>query len=115
MEKAILTRLANKVINTPLMILPDKLDVILSVIGNRIGVHDNVDLITTEFQVAERKDVESPSNVSVIPVHGSLVYRTHGLNALSGLTSYDDIRNDFNAALESNSESIVFDIDSPRG
>jgi len=114
-EKAILTRLASKVINTPLMILPDKLDVILSVIGNRIGVSDNIDLITTEFQVAERKDVGSPSNVSVIPVHGSLVYRTHGLNTLSGLTSYDDIRNDFNAALESDSESIVFDIDSPGG
>jgi len=114
-EKAILTRLASKVINTPLMILPDKLNVILSVIGNRIGVDESIDLITTEFKVPDRKEGEAAKNVSVIPVHGSLVYRTHGLNALSGLTSYDDIRNDFREAMESDSDAIIFDINSPGG
>ena len=115
MDKAILTRLASKVINTPLMILPDKLNVILSVIGNRIGVDEGINLITTEFEVPERKEGDVPSNISVIPVYGSLVYRTHGLNTLSGLTSYDDIRNDFRAALESDSKAILFDINSPGG
>ena len=97
------------------MILPDKLNVILSAIGNRIGVDESIDLITTEFKIPDRKEGNAPSNISVIPVHGSLVYRTHGLNTLSGLTSYDDIRNDFRAALESDSEAIFFDINSPGG
>jgi len=87
MDKMILSRLASKVINTPLMILPDKLDVILGV----------------------------PKNISVVPVFGSLVNRTHGLDAISGLTTYDSIRNDFRAALESNSDAILLDIDSPGG
>ncbi|MBW2623958.1 MAG: S49 family peptidase, partial [Deltaproteobacteria bacterium] len=115
MDKMILSRLASKVINTPLMILPDKLDVILGVIGERIGV-DSVDVVSLGAKIdppEKLKDI--PSNVSVIPVFGSLVNRTHGLDAMSGLTTYDSIRNDFRAALESDSDAILLDIDSPGG
>ena len=115
MEKATLTRLAAKVINTPLMILPDKLSVILSVIGNRIGIDEQIDLLRSDFETPERKDGPSPSNISVIPVYGSLVHRTHGLDAMSGLTSYDEIRNDFRAAMEADTDAVLFDINSPGG
>ena len=114
MPKLNLSRLASKVINTPLMILPDKLDVILGVIGERIGVED-VELATFGYEATERKEEHIPKTISVVKVHGSLVNRTHGLNAMSGLQSYDDIRNEFRAALAANTDAILLDIDSPGG
>jgi len=114
-DKIVLSRLASKVINTPLMILPDKLEVILEVIGSRIGA-ESVSIDTLGYQATDRKKANSVSKkISVIPVHGSLVNRTHGLDAMSGLTTYDDIRNDFRAALASDSDAILLDIDSPGG
>ncbi|MBW1999772.1 MAG: S49 family peptidase [Deltaproteobacteria bacterium] len=114
----ILSRLAALVINTPLMILPDKLNTILSVIGHRIGVDaKDVDIILQEIEPppAIRTEQEIPEEISVIPVLGSLAFRSVGLSPQSGLTTYDDIRNDFKAALESDSKAILFNIDSPGG
>ncbi|MBW2623966.1 MAG: S49 family peptidase [Deltaproteobacteria bacterium] len=119
MEKIVLHRLAKDVFNTPLMILPDKLDVILGVIGDRVGMEH---LVETEAGAdlmsrssANRGAVESSSRISVIPIQGSLVNRTYGLSPDSMLQTYDDIRNEFNAALDSDSEAILFDINSPGG
>ena len=116
MNKIVLSRLASKVINTPLMILPDKLEVILDVIGTRIGVGMNdVDIETFGFEQTNRKKTKISKNIAVVPVYGSLVSRTHGLDATSGLTTYDDIRNDFRAAMDSDADAILLDIDSPGG
>jgi len=118
-EKIVLHRLARDVFNTPLMILPEKLDVILSVIGDRIGFDHMIDPDTgTDLMSRSSKNrgvVESSSRISVIPIQGSLVNRTYGLSPDSMLQTYDDIRNDFNAALDSDSEAILFDINSPGG
>ena len=115
MDKMVLSRLAGKAINTPLMILPDKLQVILDVIGGRIGA-DDVDIKSIGFAAAgERQVITAPKSIAVVPVVGSLVHRTHGLDAMSGLTTYDDIRNDFKAALASDADAILLDIDSPGG
>ena len=120
MDKLNLSRLASKVINTPLMILPDKLEVILNVIGDRIGV-GSVEIEETIGYSAEKMQKKKAAwrsesqDISVVPVYGSLVNRTHGLDAMSGLTTYDSIRNDFRAALESNSKAILLDIDSYGG
>jgi len=114
-EKMVLNRLAKDVFNTPLMILPDKLDVILSVIGERIGVN-SVEIKTLGYDKSDGERLKGiPKNISVIPVLGSLVHRTHGLDPMSGLTTYDDISNDFSAAQESDSEAIAFDVDSSGG
>jgi len=114
-DKIVLSRLASKVINTPLMILPDKLEVILEVIGSRIGA-ENINIETIGYQATNREKANPISKeVSVVPIYGSLVNRTHGLDAMSGLTTYDDIRNDFRAALASDSDAILLDIDSPGG
>ena len=115
MEKTILTRLASRVINTPLTILPDKLNTILSVIGNRIGIDEQITLLKSDFEVSEKREDLSSPRLSVIPVHGSLVYRTQGLDTISGLTSYESIRKDFNAAFDEDTDAIVFDIDSSGG
>ena len=117
MDKMILSRLASKVINTPLMILPDKLDVILGVIGERIGVDQLVEVHEVVDTMAQSERSPAPKNpkIAVVPVYGSLVNRTHGLDAMSGLTTYDSIRNDFRAALDSNADAIMLDVDSPGG
>jgi signal peptide peptidase SppA len=102
------------------MILPDKLEVILNVIGDRIGV-GSVEIEETLGYSAEKMQKKKATwqsesrDISVVPVYGSLVNRTHGLDAMSGLTTYDSIRNDFRAALESNSKAILLDIDSYGG
>jgi signal peptide peptidase SppA len=116
---SLLARLSERVVNVPLMILPDKLSVILSVIGERIGIDEKITLIETGLKTplgnSKSGDEPIPENISVIPVLGSLVHRTHGLDAMSGLTSYEDIRKNFRAALEEKSDAILFDINSPGG
>ena len=56
------------------------------------------------------------SGVAVIPIHGTLVRRTVGLEAESGLTSYTQLAAQLDAAL-ANPEvaAILLDIDSPGG
>ena len=114
-----LFKLATRIFNRPLMIAPDKLDVILGVVGSRMGI----DVSTLEpFDLPElpsenREPGPIPSgSIAVIPVHGTLVHRTTGLDAMSGLTSYESIRRDFREAAQDDSiDAILFDIDSPGG
>ena len=114
MAKMLLNRLAAEVFNKPLMIHPAKLAVIMGVIGDRMGL-ETVDIPEAEFQSEKRATATFPKKISVIPISGSLVHKTHGLDAMSGLQSYNDIRQSFHAALASNSDAILFDIDSPGG
>jgi signal peptide peptidase SppA len=116
-DKAILTRLAARVFNTPLMIHPDKLSVILGVIGNRFGLDMPEKAIQDDwFTTPQRDDSENEGTLAIIPIHGTLVQRTGGLDALSELRSYEGIRKDFREALEDPAFSgIILDIDSPGG
>jgi signal peptide peptidase SppA len=58
----------------------------------------------------------SPPGVAVIPIHGTLVRRTVGLEAESGLTSYTDLAAQLDAAIGNPAVSaILLDIDSPGG
>lgn len=116
-EKAVLARLATRIINTPLMIHPDKLVTILGVIGDRIGLDVPGRAEIAPFRPAsERETTDEPGVVAVIPVHDTLVHRTRGLDALSGLNSYEEIRKSFRRAVEDPEVgSILFDIDSPGG
>ena len=65
---------------------------------------------------SSRKSTKGGGQIAVIPVYDSLVFRTLGLRALSGLTSYEDIRGRFREARDDSSvEGILFDIDSHGG
>jgi signal peptide peptidase SppA len=58
----------------------------------------------------------SPEGIAVIPIHGSLVKRSLGMEAASGLTSYGEIATMLDAALADPQVSgILLDIDSPGG
>ena len=117
----ILPHVASLVFNTPLMILPEKLEAIQQVLGARIGVTKfDEEAVNKELAVkmAVKKQVASSNRVdiAVIPIIGSLVYRTTGMDSWSGLRTYKGIEEDLNAAIDDPQvDAILFDVSSPGG
>ncbi len=112
-----MTYLASRLFGTPLLIHRPKLDVILSVVGQRIGMADMPPMPTMDMAVYQRPPAASaPDGIAVIPIHGSLVKRSLGMEAASGLTSYGEISAMLDDALTDPQVSgILLDIDSPGG
>lgn len=119
-----LLRLRANILDTPLMITRSKLQEILGVIGPRMDI-DIADLdlgldipTSTTLLASSQSDRVSygAPGVGVVPVHGTLVHRGSGVNALSGLSSYQSIRRNFDKAMNDPGVSkVVLDIDSPGG
>jgi signal peptide peptidase SppA len=108
--------LASRILDTPLMITKAKLDQILDVVGGRIGLDIEVTEPSASIHSPPQRGYSTDSSVAIIPVHGTLVHRTHGLSALSGMTSYQSIRDSLTNALnDPEISSIMLDIDSPGG
>lgn len=108
-----LPHLASRLYGTPLLLARAKLDVILSVLGERVNWPES-DLAAP--LVSKRPTIDAPVGIAVIPVVGSLVRRTVGLDPASGFTSYAEIAGMVDAAIADPSvEGIVLDIDSPGG
>lgn len=112
-----MTYLASRLFGTPLLIHRPKLDVILSVVGQRIGMADVPAMPMMDMATFQRPPmVSAPEGIAVIPIHGSLVKRSLGMEAASGLTSYGEIASMLDAALADPQVSgILLDIDSPGG
>jgi capsid assembly protease len=112
-----MTYLASRLFGTPLLIHRPKLDVILSVVGQRIGMADVPATPMMDMAVFQRPPLAAaPEGIAVIPIHGSLVKRSLGMEAASGLTSYGEIAAMLDAALADPQVSgILLDIDSPGG
>ena len=112
-----LPHLASRLYGTPLLLARSKLDIILSVLGERIGWPDTtaaVAMPVARARIDPRLDANA--GIAVIPVVGSLVRRTMGLDPASGFTSYTDIADLVDAALaDPGVEGILLDIDSPGG
>lgn len=111
--------LASRVFGTPLLIHPRKLEVILSVVGPRMGmVVPEASAQLAQIPQPERvmrTDLQVP-NIAVISILGTLVRRTGAMDAASGLTSYASISAQINAAInDPNVDAVLLDIDSPGG
>ena len=110
----LLPHLATRLFGVPLAIYRPKLDVILSVLGPRVGLADLA--APADYTPVERSPARSHAQVAVIPIHGTLVRRTVGLEAESGLASYTAIGEQLDAALaDPNVAAILLDVDSPGG
>ena len=108
-----LPHLASRLYGTPLLLARAKLDVILSVLGERVNWPES-DLAAP--LVSKRPTIDAPVGIAVIPVVGSLVRRTVGLDPASGFTSYAEIAGMVDTAIANPSvEGIVLDIDSSGG
>ncbi|MFX3544389.1 S49 family peptidase [Ralstonia mannitolilytica] len=110
----LLPHLAARLFGAPLLIHRPKLDVILAVLGPRVGVTDLA--APVGHTPADRSTPSANPSIAVIPIHGTLVRRTVGLEAESGLASYTAIAGQLDAALANpNVAAILLDIDSPGG
>ncbi len=112
-----LPHLAARVFGTPLLIHRAKLDVILSVLGHRIGAAEAASAPEPLAAALPRKpNLPTAQGIAVIGVHGTLVKRTLGLEAASGLSSYLDLGQQLDAALKDPAVAgILLDVDSPGG
>ena len=108
-----LPHFASRLFGTPLLVHRAKLDVILAVMGERLRLAvPAVDLALPPPKPA----TATPAGIAVIPIHGTLVKRSLGLEAASGLTSYGEIAAMLDSALADPQVSgILLDIDSPGG
>jgi signal peptide peptidase SppA len=110
----LLPHLAARLFGVPLAIHRPKLDVILAVLGPRVGLAELT--AAPGFTPPPRAAPGSPTGVAIIPIHGTLVRRTIGLEAESGLTSYAGLTAQLDAAIGNPAVSaILLDIDSPGG
>ncbi|MDB0529985.1 S49 family peptidase, partial [Ralstonia solanacearum] len=110
----LLPHLATRLFGVPLAIDRPKLDVILSVLGPRVGLADLAP--PGDYAPPPRGTPRSHAQIAVIPIHGTLVRRTVGLEAESGLASYTAIGDQLDAALaDPGVAAILLDVDSPGG
>jgi signal peptide peptidase SppA len=110
----LLPHLAARLFGTPLLIHQPKLDLILAVLGQRIGLAESPP--PGLYTPAERPAPQDQGAIAVLPIHGTLVRRTVGLEADSGLTSYTVLSEMLAVARDDpNIKAILLDIDSPGG
>ena len=131
-----LVHIADRVLNRPLMLLPDKLALIAQVLDGRIGI-DASEFAEVEaehlknapegsrfvgnFQLVDPIDPKSvkpyrtnEKGVAMLPVLGSLVNRGAWIGARSGMTSYEGLKYQLAvAAADPAVSSIILDTDSP--
>ena len=105
-----------EIINRPLLITPDKLNVIMGVLNKKADNPINLDLsdlvpaigsdrnngaVSPEARAINQPSSKSaPQAVAVIDGLGSLVYRNHGFGDGSGLRSYRAMQQDIQSCLD---------------
>jgi len=127
-----LAHIADRVLNTPLLLLPSKAETILAVLAGRIGV-SAPEASRFEGDAPPQRDADGnvkrdmwgepklePYKVSgstaIVTITGSLVNRGAWIGASSGLTSYEGIQHQLKrAAANGEVKSILIDLHSPGG
>lgn len=111
-----LPHLATRIFDTPLLMAPQKFEVILGVLASRLGL-DISPVAAVTAQPAARKTFEVTSDgIAIIPIEGTLVHKAYGLDAASGMRSYIDIQNEVeDAAADRGVKGILLDVDSLGG
>lgn len=110
-----LPHIASLIYNQPLIITEEKLYEILEAIGTRIGLeNNNINIL------GYTNDIQNPysdSGLAIIPINGTLTHAPMlGVNALSGLMSYQEIKANFDQALNNPSiHTILLNINSNGG
>ena len=112
-----LPHLATRIFDTPLLIAPQKFEVILGVLAPRLGLDIPAPVAAVSSQSAARKAFEvTPDGIAIIPIEGTLVHKAYGLDAQSGMRSYVEIQNEVeDAATDPAVKGILLDVDSLGG
>lgn len=102
--------------NVPHLIEPRKLLVIESALHRELEIVAPEAAADVELDDTEPRAAENVGGVAVIPVIGTLVQRAMGMDALSGLTSYEALARDLERALADPAvEGILLEVDSYGG
>ncbi len=132
---SVLLHIADRALNRPLLITPEKAQVIMSVLAGRIGISapeasrfegdslerdsegNIVRTVDAEgYSVAKKKPYSVKDGVGIITVTGSLVNRGAWIGASSGLTSYEGISHQLKTVESDDSvHSLIIDGHSPGG
>lgn len=119
-----LTQIASRVLNRPLLLHPDKADLILHVLQGRIGVDQAgpINPDANRFIGKYRREdggtgsMRVANGVAILPIVGSLVNRGSWIGSNSGLVSYEGISAQLReAASDPEVSAVMLDIDSPGG
>jgi signal peptide peptidase SppA len=127
-----LAHIADRALNRPLLISPDKAAVIVGVLAGRIGLGE-IEANRFEGDGVPKRDAEGnvkrnmwgdpelepfklSNGVGIISITGSLVNRGAWVGAYSGLTSYEGIQHQLKrAAANADVKSILLDLHTPGG
>lgn len=124
--------LAQRLFNRPLAILPDKAEIIMAALADRLGIVSMAKISNGQMKTvpmaygdsrynAKGRDRDmgydiTPDGIAVIEVSGTLVHKNGTLRPYSGMTGYDGIRENIFAAInDPEVKAICLDIDSPGG
>lgn len=120
-----LFQIASRVLNRPLLLHPQKAEVIMHVLEGRIPISGSLQPLGPEASRfvgsqnradGSRKINPMQGNTAVISIVGSLVNRGAWIGTNSGLTSYEGIAAQVReAASDPQAKNILLDIDSPGG
>lgn len=110
--------IAQRVFNTPLLIEPGKAEVILNVLLPRFSdlQYDPTVDPEQDAPLKKRKEFQTQDSIAILPIYGTLIHRGGFMDAMSGLTSYQSLKEDLMAlAMDDAVKAIVLDVDSPGG
>ena len=110
-----LTRLRSKLFDTPLLVDSKSFESILNYVDKRC--EGNVDVTPkadSEFSMYSTLHY-AESNLGVIHIAGPLTNKSTGWEALCGGTSYESIKEDFEALLEAGTKTVAFMVESGGG
>jgi len=109
----LLPHMAARLFGAPLMIHRPKLEVILAVLGPRIGLPQSA---VPANPITSRSPPAGATGIAVLPIYGTLVRRAIGLEAESGMASYQGLATMLDTAVaDPNVAAILLDIDSAGG
>jgi ClpP class serine protease len=123
--------LAQRLFNVPLMLVPEKAEMLCAALADRLGIAelvrvDDSSLRTAELRQNAREATLAPrpsmklysvrDGVATIPVTGTLVHKLGAIDPWSGMTGYDGLATKLAAArADPDVRGIVFDADTPGG
>ena len=126
-------RIASRLFNNPILLRPEKAEMLIAVLGERLGIArldrmDGTAMLSTEFNAvaaqgrAEADDgrkyrsFEVVGGIAMIPIEGTLIHRSGYVGTSSGLIGYDGILTQCREAWDDPEvEALWLDIDSPGG
>lgn len=126
-------RIAQRLLNTPIALRPEKAEMLIAVLGERLGIvrldrMDGTAMVSTEFNstaaqgqddaAANRKNrlYDVVDGIAWIPIEGTLIHKSGYIGTNSGLVGYDGIMAQCRMAWDDpDVRAVWLDIDSPGG